>query len=290
MSTSLARALLLSVLCLPQAAMAGRLSDDLRLYSKALGYTLQYRVYSPDVAPGTRLPSLYVTDGDWYLRAGGMKDLLDSLIAAGRIQPLVAVFVDTRDPDNLRHDRRNEQLRCSADYARFFAGELVPRVDAAYPTRRSAESRVILGFSFGALNSACFGLMIPQVFGNIAMQSPGGSQHVRVVSNSYRQAGRLPLRFFLSVGTRNDNAAANRELRRVLEEKGYRVTYREVPYGHDWHNWRPLLPAVLETFFPPAPGAAGSGSSEPVDQPAGKDGEQDHRQQAAQAGGEGHGA
>ena len=34
-----------------------------------------------------------------------------------------------------------------------------------------------------------------------------------------------------------------------LVDKGYDVTYREVPFGHDWNNWRPLLPEVLVTFL-----------------------------------------
>lgn len=233
----------------PLDVAAGTLSDDIRIESKVLGYALQYRVYVPDAPAGEALPTLYVTDGAWYLDQGHMQDLLDEMIAAGRIQPLIAVFVDARDPDHLRTNRRNDQLTCEQDYARFFAAELVPTIDAAHATRRDPGSRTILGLSFGGLNAACFGLWLPHVFANLAMQSPASGAMLRIVGDQYRAEARLPLRIFLSIGTRNDNTEAGRAFHRILQDKGYPVTFREVPYGHHWSNWGPLLPDVLDTFF-----------------------------------------
>lgn len=230
-------------------AAAGTLTEDIRIESKVLGYVLQYRVYVPDAPPGQALPTLYVTDGPWYLGRGRMKGLLDELISTGRIEPLVAVFVDPYDPDRPHINRRSAQLTCKPDYARFFATELVPAIDATYPTRRSPASRTILGLSFGGLNAACFGLRLPDVFGNVAMQSPASGEMVDAVGKAYLREERLPLRVFLSVGTRQDNTDAGRRLRNILEEKGYPVTFREVPQGHNWNNWGPLLPDVLVTFY-----------------------------------------
>ena len=234
----------------PEAdAAPGTLSENIRIDSAVLGYALQYRVYVPDAPPGRALPTLYVTDGPWYLADGHLHELLDEMIAAGRIEPVLAVFVDARDPDRLKVNRRSDQLICKPEYARFFETELVARIDATYPTRRDPASRTILGLSFGGLNSACFGLRLPQVFGNIAMQSPASGEMLDAVGDVYRREDRLPLRMYLSFGTRQDNTDAGRRFRRTLEDKGYAVTFHEVPYGHNWSNWRPLLPGVLETFF-----------------------------------------
>jgi enterochelin esterase-like enzyme len=51
------------------------------------------------------------------------------------------------------------------------------------------------------------------------------------------------------VDMRYDNTDDGRRFRRVLEARGYTLTCREAPFGHDWNNWGPLLPEVLETFF-----------------------------------------
>src|SRR5512135_754942 len=173
---------------------AGTLTDDVRIESKVLGYALQYRVYLPSSGPGVNLPTLYVTDGSWYLEQGRMKEVLDEMIEAGRIEPVLVVFVDARDPDRLETNRRDKQLICKLNYASFFSTELVPRIDATYPTRRSPVSRTILGLSFGGLNAACFGLSIPHVFGNLAMQSPASGEMLRIVADEYRRNERLPLR------------------------------------------------------------------------------------------------
>ena len=232
------------------AASEGSLSDNQRIASSHLNYDLQYRVYRPDsVSPDETLPSLYVTDGQMYLQFGNFKSILDESIAAGLIEPVLVIFLDSRNPDRPQENRRNAQFMCNADFARFFATELVPTISANYPVSLLRDDRVILGLSFGGLNSACFGLLLPDLFSGIAMQSPANGDHVDVVRKLYADKDALPLKLFLSVGTKNDNGRAVKRFRRTLERKGYDLTYTEVPEGHDWKNWGPLLDDVLVTFF-----------------------------------------
>ncbi len=245
-------ATLQAVLLLSAVAVAapGTLGDNQRISSAYLGYDLQYRVYRPSTGSSAdELPSLYVTDGQLYLAYGNFKSILDHAIEAGRIKPVVVVFLDSRNPDNLDENRRNEQFMCSVDFARFFAQELIPEISEAERVSASREDRVILGLSFGGLNSACFGIMLPELFSGIAMQSPASGDHLDVVRELYEKQDALPLRVFLSAGTRNDNLAAVKRFKRVLERKGYDLTYKTVREGHDWQNWTPLLDDVLATFF-----------------------------------------
>jgi enterochelin esterase-like enzyme len=231
-------------------AAEGTLSENRRIFSAQLGYELQYRIYRPATASDDdKLPSLYVTDGQWYLDQGHFKAVLDEAISSGQIVPILVVFLDSRNPDRLGENRRNLQFMCSSDFASFFGAELVPAISREQPVSHSRDDRVILGLSFGGLNSACFGLMLPDLFSGIAMQSPAGGQHVDVVRELYAKRAALPLKMFLSVGTKNDNLAAVKRFRRVLNNKGYDLTYTVVHEGHDWRNWGPLLDDVLVTFF-----------------------------------------
>lgn len=234
----------------PAFAGEGVLGENQRIFSQHLGYELQYRVYIPgQTSTETELPSLYVTDGQAFLEQGKFKSVLDEAISAGKIAPVSVIFLDSRNPDDLGQNRRTSEFMCNPDYARFFATELVPEVSRSWPISPYREDRVILGVSFGGLNSACFGLMLSDLFSGIAMQSPASGDHVEVVRKLYEEEEKLPLKMYVSVGTINDNLKEVKRFKRTLEDKGYDLTYTRVRKGHDWDNWGPLLGEVLTTFY-----------------------------------------
>ena len=191
-----------------------------------------------------------MTDGQEYLAHGNFKSVLDTAIANGEIKPVIVVFLDSRNPDNLAENRRNSQFMCNKEFASFFASELIPTISRNHPVSASRNDRVILGLSFGGLNSACFGLILPGMFSGIAMQSPANGDLVEVVRELYEKREMLPLKMYLSVGTINDNYKKVKRFRRTLQDKGYDLTYTLVRKGqHNWENWGPLLDEVLLTFF-----------------------------------------
>ncbi len=238
------------LLAVTAVADEGSLGDNQRIASNHLGYELQYRVYRPTATSAEdKLPSLYVTDGQWYLSQGNFKSILDQAIDTGVIEPVLVIFLDSRNPDKLEENRRNSQFMCSTDFASFFAAEFIPTISREQPVSSTREDRAIMGLSFGGLNSACFGLMLPKLFSGIIMQSPASGKHVDVVRELYEERDVLPLKMFMSVGTKNDNLRAAKRFRDSLEDKGYDLTFIKVKEGHDWQNWGPLLDDVLLTFY-----------------------------------------
>ncbi len=234
------------------ASAKGVLSKNWRIESKSLGYALQYRVYLPEgIANTDLLPTIYITDGQSYISQdeGRMIEVLDREIEAGNIKPVVAVFIDSRNPDDLTENRRNEQFICNQDYAAFFITELVPTIDYNFPVSSNRNDRVIAGVSFGGLNAACFGLLASKTFSGIGMHSPANDKHLKIISKLYKSVEAKPLKIFMSVGTKRDNTRAGRRFYRTLKEKNYDINYIEVPFGHVWENWRPLMDDLLYTFF-----------------------------------------
>ncbi|MCC3859956.1 alpha/beta hydrolase [Pseudemcibacter aquimaris] len=232
------------------AFAAGHLSDNFRISSDVLGYDIQYRVYTPENIENLNdIPSIYVTDGHDYIKHGRMVKVLDRLIAAGKMKPVVAVFVDARDPDNLKINRRKDELWCNENYARFYVTELVKQIEQNYPVSQSRDDRVIQGVSFGGFNAACFGLMAYGTFSGISMHSPANSYFLKLLTEEYKKADHLPLKMFMSVGNENDNRRAVRRFKRQLDEKGYDLNYIQVNKDHVWENWRPLMDDALLTFF-----------------------------------------
>jgi enterochelin esterase-like enzyme len=247
-------------LCFSAAAHAdSTLTPDILISSDVLGYDLQYRVYLPDDIESLEgLPVLYVTDGPGYIKQGKMPRVLNRLIKQQRIDPVIVVFVDSRDPDNLKTNRRNDQFACNRKYLEFYTNELLPSIESAYPAASDRSKRTILGVSFGGLNAACFGLMGSSTFSGIGMNSPA-NHPVPALLPAYEDAPLLPLRIFLSTGNRYDNEKSNREFRTILRDKGYPLKYMEVPERHNWENWEPLVDDVLLYFYAPATDESSSG-------------------------------
>ena len=126
---------------LPRGDIAhGTFGENVTLSSQFLGYDVDYRVYAPvGYETLANLPVIYVTDGQDYAHQGmgALVNALDSLIADGQIKPILAVFIDPRDPTTGANRREKELVSASlasCPFCDFVARELVPTIDSAYKT------------------------------------------------------------------------------------------------------------------------------------------------------------
>ena len=235
---------------LNQAYAAGDLSKNIRIESEVLGYSLQYRVYTPDgMAADGYYPTIYVADGPEYIKYGGMVSIMDSLIAEGLMKPVIAVFVDARDPDDLRKNRRNKQYCCNEDFAKFFISEMIATIENNYPVSRNNQDRVIQGASAGGVNAACFGIMATDEFGGLSVHSPGNQRFLRKMGKEYAKNNAFPIKIFMSVGNNYDNRKIVRRFKSILDKKGYDMNFIQNSKDHGWSNWGPLIDDALLTFF-----------------------------------------
>jgi enterochelin esterase-like enzyme len=221
-------------------------------------------VYTPAGYPAacTAACDLIVTfDGALY--RAPMAEVLDSLITAKRIRPVVALLID-----NYEGAPRIADLGNSQRFASFVAEEAVPWVREHYHVTRAPERTVAVGASAGGLGAAYVAISHPAVFGNVLSQSGGfwrGNEASNAPPYEYlttrlAASPKLEIRFFVDVGSRETAGAlggrapslldANRHLRDVLVRKGYRVDYYEVPGGrHTIETWRPRLPVGIVTLL-----------------------------------------
>ncbi|MFN3638870.1 MAG: alpha/beta hydrolase-fold protein [Chloroherpetonaceae bacterium] len=229
----------------------GAFSPNQLINSAHLGYAVQYRVYTPAGYDSlSNLPVVYVTDGHEYAndQMGSMLIVLDNLIYDGAIPPIMAVFLDPRNPSNLSQNRRMQELPINPNYLRFVKEELVPRIDSMYRTNPLASARAILGTSLGGINSAYFGIAAPETFGLIAIQSPAFWYRPQILT-MYQDSARKPIRISMTTGNIFDGQNEARQMRDILRSKAYQLYYREVPQGHSWGQWRGLLDEALIYFF-----------------------------------------
>ena len=230
----------------------GNLSKNIRIKSKKLGYDVHYQVYSPaDYEDLDKLPVVYVTDGNEYSseKMGNMVTVLDNLIADKIIRPVIAVFIDQRNPDNLQQNRRRDELPLNDKFIDFVVMELIPEVDYNFKTSGNAQDRAIMGTSLGGLNAAYFGYKASHSFSMLSIHSPAFWYKPDIYS-FYENSPKLPLkRIFMSTGVVQDTEEGARKMKAIMESKGYIVQYREVNEGHSWGNWRSLIDEPLVYFF-----------------------------------------
>ncbi|SDP28760.1 enterochelin esterase [Streptomyces sp. cf386] len=198
-------------------------------------------LYRPPV-PARELPVLVLLDGEHWQPRLGLSNLLDNLIADGRIPPVTAVL-----PEAVDEATRWAELSCRPEYVAFLTDELLPWAAGQLPVTEDPARTVIAGQSLGGLTAAYAVVSAPHRFGNALVQSgsfwwpvgPEAEWLTRVIAETPRR----PVRFRLSFGEQEWVALpAARRLRDTLAAAGYHdSSYREFNGGHDYLCWRTEL-------------------------------------------------
>lgn len=222
-------------------------------------------IYAPTGRPGSDLGLAVVLDGAAYTDIVRVPSIVDRLIGAGRLPPLVVALV--------RHRDRWEDLPPNDRFVEFVADTLLPHLEQRFPVSPDPAARVIVGSSLGGLGAAYLGHRLPDRFGNVIAQSgaywwaPEDYAESEWLAGHFARTERRPVRFYLDAGTLEDGPVRggpsmldlSRHLRDVLCAKGYEVRFRTFSGGHSYVNWRRTLPDALVFALgarPPAPTCA----------------------------------
>lgn len=206
-------------------------------------------LYHP-AAPGP-YPLLVVWDGREYLHRARLPQMLDVLIAQGRVRPLALAMVENGGPARLL------EYLCSEATLGFLRRQVLPLANSQLDLvdiQQQPGAFGVLGASMGGLMSLYTGLRLPHLFGRVLAQSgafqlPGSGD--MLVMDLIRQLEPLPLKIWLNVGLFDFPVIleANRRLRDLLAQRGYEFSYREYPAGHNYPAWRDELWQGLEFHF-----------------------------------------
>jgi len=260
----------------------------------SLGITKRMTVYTP---PGyetstQRYPVLYLQHGgggdeEAWTELGRAPEILDNLIAAGKVEPMIVVM------NNIYFDQeasRNYIPKTtprggSTDPLKFppaYAKDLIPFVDKTYRTIADAGHRAIAGLSRGGMYTLVIAFNDIEYFGWVGTFSAGlpllpdvevqippppnadtyrGSNITRSI-DADRFLAHLPdLRasaneqlklLYVGIGIRDGLITSHRTVRQILETEGIDVVYKEAAgYGHEWPYWRVALQDFLPRLFKP---------------------------------------
>jgi enterochelin esterase-like enzyme len=227
--------------------------------SALLGNARDVSIYTP---PGYKSdgardhPLLLIFDRDEYLATVQVPSMLDAMIEAQAVPPLVAVFVDS-----IGYEERGRELPGDPTFQQFIREELLPPLEREFGLTDDPARRIVAGCSYGGLGATLIARRYPDSFGAVLSQSGafsrvpasalpkgvGKPEDYGEVSRLFAEGPRLPIRFAIDVGLleRDGMIQSNRHMRDVLLAKGYGVDYAEFTGAHDWIGWRGSFPTRL---------------------------------------------
>lgn len=211
--------------------------------STILGNARRVHVYLPSGYDGSaprRYPEAWLGDGTSYVESVHVPRILDRLIADGRLEPLIAVFVDPAD--------RRVEYAGHAGHRRMIVEELVPQIANAYRVEGTPARRLIAGGSRGGQMAIDLCLAAPDVFGGCGAWAPAIAPRT---AEEFVGPRRTTVRFALVRALFDARFGPDAPaLRDALTARGARVTYLEAPQGHTLGAWPDLTALVLLDLLP----------------------------------------
>lgn len=252
--------------------------------SKAVGGARSMRVYTP---PGyergdTAYPVLYLIHGGGdddsaWSTVGRAGFILDNLMAAGKIEPMIVVMPNGSIPSpgfdfllrgSDQHSpaaiaaRINTISRLHDIFVEDLLTTIIPIVEERYRVRTGREDRAIAGLSMGGAETLRVAPLNLDKFAYIGVFSMGlqVGAHAGVKPDfEERNAGffadpnrtnELVKLFWIAAGE-DDQIITDgaRRLSETLKRGGIQHTFNETAGGHTWINWRQYLYEFAQLLF-----------------------------------------
>lgn len=226
------------------------------VWSEHLQENRRLRIYLPPGYSETETyPAVYCQDGEEFFNFGRIATLAGQLIAEKGIEPFIIVGVEVNVPVRTREyapfgDRFDAYVSC-------FADEILPYVEHHYPVRRNPSERIIAGDSLGGSVSLHIALRHPALFNRVLSLSGAYYPESREIIAGESDLSWLTVNMVVGLQETDyetdtgvyDFVQMNRETKRLLEERGAEVDYREKDGRHLWGFWQKELPESLLYFL-----------------------------------------
>jgi enterochelin esterase family protein len=225
--------------------------------SKVVGDQRDYFVYTPpgfDSRAKTKYPVFYLLHGysdraDGWTAVGQANVILDNLIAAGKVKPMIVVMpLGYGTPKMIQYKWgawQHPELR-QENFDKFrqaLLTEVMPQVEAAYPVSAKREDRAIAGLSMGGAESLQTGLNNIDKFAYVGAFSAGGLPETFATEfpSLNAKSGAQLKSLWIACGASDGLIEPNRKFKAWLKSQNVPFTDIETPGAHTWMVWRDNL-------------------------------------------------
>lgn len=233
--------------------------------STVAGDDRDYYVYTPagyDPTAKKTYPVLYLLhgfsdDASGWTAVGHANVIFDSLIAQGKVKPMIVVMplgYGTMEMIRLgwnawgHQDVRNENF---VKFVKALLTEVMPQAESEYRITKDRNSRAIAGLSMGGSESLLTGLNNLDQFAWIGAFSSGGipEDFDKDFPGLDAKANQKIKLLWVACGTEDRLIDVNRKFRGWLKEKGIQHVDIETPGMHTWMVWRRNLAEFSSLLF-----------------------------------------
>ncbi len=252
-------------------------------YSSALQQMRRMHVYTPpgyETATATKYPVLYLMHGggdedSGWSTIGRAGFILDNLLAAGKIKPMIVVMPNgsislpgvepVRGPaltPELQATRIAIISRLHDAFAQDLLGSIIPHVERHYRVLTDRTHRAMAGLSMGGAETLRVTPSNLDKFAYIGVFSMGlqtgrdqgvasdfEQRNAQFFANPAQTNQQLKL-FWIGAGN-NDTVVTDgpRKLSELLARHDIRHVFHETDGGHTWINWRHYLNDFAQLLF-----------------------------------------
>ena len=242
--------------------------------SPTLGQDRRMNIYTPPGYEKENLeyPVLYLLHGgggdeEVWLSRGRVNYILDNLIAAQEVQPMIVVMPNGY-PNYvgapLHRPYSTEQTpgitpMISGRFEASFINDIVPYIEKNYRVKTNPDYRAIAGFSMGGYHTQMITNRNPGTFKYIGVMSMGLFKGLPNVEVTYSKAQHLsqlealknthPKLYWIGMGTEDFLYKHIAPLLQLYDEVGLDYQYRENAGNHNWNSWRLYLTEFLPLLF-----------------------------------------
>ena len=236
------------------------------------GMTRRMTIYTPaGYNDGTqKYPVLYLLHGmggdeEAWMALGRMSQILDNLIAQGKVKPMIVVMTNGNIAQEaapgesslgLAQPSMQQPKTMDGMFEQTFP-DVVKYVDSHFRTLSDKAHRAICGLSMGGFHSKFISAQYPDMFDYVGLFSAAIMPNKDATSSIYTnqedklkiQFSKHPKLYWIGIGKSDFLYKYNADFRKYLDENKFPYKYMETDGGHIWRNWRIYLTAFSQLLF-----------------------------------------
>lgn len=237
-------------------------------------------VYTPPdyLTSNARYPVLYLLHGgggdeDQWINLGRANVIMDNLIAAGKMKPMIVVMPNGNANQIVAQGygygpiprampagrgvgapggagagrggaaggRGMMSAPYEGSYPQSLVEEVVPFIDKNYRTIPNKDNRAIAGLSMGGMHTIQATNNNPGVFGWIAVWSAGGQDTPEFNAALKKLKDSGVKHYYVAAGTTDMARSGSEALYKLVQNAGFNTSWHETPGAHYYLIWRVFL-------------------------------------------------